>query len=139
MKKIIPILICLAFFGCDQKPKAADPVTLKVLNDTAYNDNGEFKLAYRCLVKNNTPDSITAIKGWLKVTNVFGDPLEKYALLYDAGVSKAGAQVLFYFSYDENKAGDYKIAHSTFDKLKFEWQTIEVKYKSGKDSLLTAN
>ncbi len=122
-----------------QKEELANAVTLNVYNknvilkDTSqwrFSDFVELKM--NC--KNNTDKDIVAVKGDIKVTDLFGNAIIDISLLYDkATISAKGEVDIKDIGLEVNQFMDahIKLRDTEFSKLKFSFETKSVAFADG--------
>lgn len=122
-----------------EKEELANAVTLNVYNknlipkDTSawrFNDFVELKM--NC--KNNTDKDIVAVKGNIKVTDLFGNAILDISLLYDKGTIPAKGEVdINDIGLEINQFMDahIKLRDTEFSKLKFSFETSSVAFADG--------
>lgn len=122
-----------------EKEELANAVTLNVYNkDVTYKDTSKWifsdfvELKMNC--KNNTDKDIVAVKGTIKVTDLFGNPIIDISLLYDTGTIKAKSDVdIKDIGLEVNQFMDahIKLRDTEFDKLKFSFETKSIAFSDG--------
>ena len=122
-----------------EKQELANAVTLNVYNknviykDTSawrFNDFVELKM--NC--KNNTDKNIVALKGIVKVSDLFGNAILDITLLYDKGTISAKSEVdIKDIGLEINQFMDahIKIRDTEFEKLKFTFETTSIAFDDG--------
>lgn len=122
-----------------EKEELANAVTLKVYNknvipkDTSawrFSDFVELKM--NC--KNNTDKDIVAVKGDIKITDLFGNAILDISLLYDTETIPAKGEIdIKDIGLEVNQFMDehIKLRDTEFSKLKFSFETISVAFEDG--------
>lgn len=122
-----------------EKEELANAVTLNVYNknlipkDTSawrFNDFVELKM--NC--KNNTDKDIVAVKGNIKVTDLFGNAILEISLLYDTETIPAKGEIdIEDIGLEVNQFMDehIKLRDTEFSKLKFSFETTSVAFADG--------
>lgn len=122
-----------------EKQELANAVTLNVYNknviykDTSawrFNDFVELKM--NC--KNNTDKDIIAVKGVIKISDLFDNPILDITLLYDKGTIPAKGEVdIKDIGLEVNQFMDsnIKVRDTEFSKLKFTFETDSVAFSDG--------
>lgn len=122
-----------------EKEEIANAVTLNVYNKNLipedisagrYQDFVELKM--NC--KNNTDKDIVAVKGNIKVTDLFGNAILNISLLYDKGTIPAKKEVdIKDVGIEINQFIDehIKLRDTEFSKLKFSFETTSVAFADG--------
>lgn len=122
-----------------EKEELANAVTLNVYNknlipkDTSawrFNDFVELKM--NC--KNNTDKDIVALKGNIKVADLFGNAILEISLLYDTETIPAKGEIdIEDIGLEINQFMDehIKLRDTEFSKLKFSFETTSVAFADG--------
>lgn len=94
-----------------------------------YSDYFSIEVAF----KNNTTDDISAIKGFVILKDVFGEPIKRIGLSNDTEI-KAGETYIYQGTIDYNQfqEQDKKLASADPNKLQFEWEPGTYIFINGK-------
>lgn len=99
------------------------------------NVEGEFGQRYAAMemaLENKTDKDIQGVKGVLKITDIFGDPIRNIGFSYDGGIA-AKKTAIYKGSIDINQFDkkDMKFFNTDFDKLKASFDIETIIYKDG--------
>jgi hypothetical protein len=90
-------------------------------------------LWFNVSILNSTGTPITAFKGTLVVSNIFGDELKQINITDDDGLDAGKTEITNEgIEYNEFDQGEVKIGETDISKLKFKWEPEEIIFKDGK-------
>ena len=122
-----------------EKQELANAVTLNVYNkNVIYKDTSAWRFSdfveLKMNCKNNTDKDIIAVKGVIKISDLFDNPILDITLLYDKGTIPAKGEVdINDIGLEVNQFMDshIKIRDTEFSKLKFTFETNSVAFSDG--------
>lgn len=122
-----------------EKKELANAVTLNVYNkNVIYKDTSKWRFSdfveLKMNCKNNTDKDIIAVKGTIKITDLFDNPILNISLLYDEDTIPAKGEVdIEDIGLDVNQFMDehLKVRDTEFSKLKFTFETESVAFSDG--------
>jgi hypothetical protein len=99
------------------------------------NVEGEYGQKYASLemaLENKTDKDIQGVKGILKITDIFGDPIQNISFSYDKGIA-AKKTAIYKGGIEINRFmdKDMKLFNTDFDKLKSSFEIATIIYKDG--------
>ena len=95
---------------------------------------GRYQDAIACSIafENKTDRPLVGVKGTLKFSDIFGDPIKSINVAYDEGI-KANSTAVWKAQMDYNQFmdEDKKLAATPLEKLKIEWSPDTYLFQDG--------